>query len=56
MKDPVAVLRAKEQDVLRIKKEIEALRAVIPLLREEGDAVPEDKEKKAELRRVLPMP
>ncbi len=32
MKDPYKVLREKEQDVERLRKEIQALRTVIPLL------------------------
>jgi hypothetical protein len=32
------VLRAKEQELIRVKKEIEALRITAPLL--EGDSVP----------------
>jgi len=31
MKDPLAVLRAKEQEIVRIKKEIEALRVAARL-------------------------
>jgi hypothetical protein len=54
MKDPLAVLRAKEQEIVRIKKEIEALRVAARLLREEGDAIPEDM--KPDMRRVIPMP
>jgi len=54
MKDPLAVMRAKEQEIVRIKKEIEALRVAARLLREEGDEIPEDL--KPELRRVIPMP
>lgn len=47
MKDISRVLLKKEQDILRVRQEIEALRAVIPLLTEEnpgriaeGDPVP----------------
>jgi hypothetical protein len=32
MKDPYSVLREKEQDLERVRKEIQALRTVIPLL------------------------
>jgi hypothetical protein len=32
MKDPYSVLRQKEKDVERVRKEIQALRTVIPLL------------------------
>ena len=34
MKDPYQVLRQKESDLERIRKEVEALRSVIPLLSE----------------------
>ena len=54
MKDPLAVLRAKEQEIMRIKKEIEALRGAARLLREDGDEIPEDLT--PDLRRVIPMP
>jgi len=54
MRDPLAVLRAKEQEIVRIKKEIEALRVAARLLREEGDELPEDM--KQDMRRVIPMP
>ena len=32
MKDPFEVLRMKEQDILRVKQEIEALRIAVELL------------------------
>lgn len=35
MKDIAYVLFTKEQDILRVRQEIEALRAVIPLLADE---------------------
>ena len=35
MKDPLEVLRMKEQDILRVKQEIEALRITAELLGEE---------------------
>jgi hypothetical protein len=35
MKDPIEVLRMKEQDILRVKQEIEALRITAELLGEE---------------------
>lgn len=37
MRDLYQVLREKEQDVVRVRKEIEALRAIIPLLDEDND-------------------
>jgi hypothetical protein len=54
MKDPLAVLRSKEQEIVRIKKEIEALRVAARLLREDDDQIPEDA--KPDARRVIPMP
>jgi hypothetical protein len=54
MKDPVVVMKAKEQEIVRLKKEIDALRVAARLLREDDDQVPEDL--KPEPRRVLPMP
>jgi hypothetical protein len=36
MKDPMEVLRMKEQELLRVRKEVEALRVVAQLLREDG--------------------
>jgi hypothetical protein len=35
MKDPYSILRAKERDLERVRKEIQLLRAVIPLLADE---------------------
>ncbi len=39
MKDLFEVLRQKEMDIARVRREIEALHQVIPLLAEEGDRV-----------------
>ena len=36
MKSPFEVLRVKEQELVRVKKEVEALRITLPLL--EGDS------------------
>jgi hypothetical protein len=53
MKDPFEVLRLKEQDILRVKQEIEALRITAELLGEEppfaGDGT-------IELRKIVNMP
>jgi hypothetical protein len=38
MKDVYQVLREKELDVMRVRKEIEALRFAVPLLTEEADS------------------
>ena len=37
MKDPVVVMKAKEQEIVRLKKEIDALRVAARLLREDDD-------------------
>jgi len=37
MKNIAEVLQAKEEDILRVKKEIEALRLIAPLLGEEEE-------------------
>lgn len=38
MKNPVEVLRAKEQELLQVKREIDALRVVLPMLSDEDIA------------------
>lgn len=38
MKDPLDVLRTKEQELLKVKREIEALRITVSLLGEDGPA------------------
>lgn len=40
MKNPLEVLRSKEQQLLQVRREIEALRVALPLLGEEGDFTP----------------
>ena len=40
MKNPMDVLRSKEQQLLQVRREIEALRVALPLLGEENDATP----------------
>jgi hypothetical protein len=39
MKDPHQVLSQKERDIERVRKEIQALRFVIPLLAEDADRI-----------------
>lgn len=39
MKDVMELLRAKEQELLKVKRQIEALRIAAPLLGGEGDRV-----------------
>lgn len=40
MKNPLEVLRSKEQQLLQVRREIEALRVALPLLGEESDITP----------------
>jgi hypothetical protein len=40
MKDPYAVLLQKEREMQRVRNEVEALRAIVPLLSEENRAEP----------------
>jgi len=40
MKNPLEVLRSKEQQLLQVRREIEALRVALPLLGDEGDITP----------------
>jgi hypothetical protein len=53
MKNPLEVLRMKEQEILRIKQEIEALRITAKLL---GEEPPSTGEGKGGLRQVVSMP
>lgn len=41
MKDAYAVLQQKEKEILRVRREIEALRSIIPLLSEEPSQSPQ---------------
>jgi hypothetical protein len=52
MKNPLEVLRMKEEEILRVRKEIEALKITARLLSESE----ESSEKKAEYRQLLQMP
>jgi ribosomal protein S3 len=52
MKDPIEVLRMKEQDILRVK-EIEALRITAELLGEEPASAGD---RRVEFRKVVNMP
>ncbi len=40
MKDVMELLRAKEQELVRVKRQVEALRIALPLLRTEDDPPP----------------
>jgi hypothetical protein len=53
MKDPIEVLRMKEQDILRVKQEIEALRITAELLGEEPASAGN---RRVEFRKVVNMP
>lgn len=39
MKNPMDVLQAKEQELTKVKREIEALRVALPLLGEDDESV-----------------
>ncbi|MBZ5721658.1 MAG: hypothetical protein LAO03_14870 [Acidobacteriia bacterium] len=54
MKNPMEVLRSKEQEVLRVKKEIEALRIAARLLGDEGRNG--NNEDKQDLHQLVEMP
>jgi hypothetical protein len=53
MKDPFEVLRMKEQDILRVKQEIEALRITAELL---GEEPPSAGDRTIEFRKIVNMP
>jgi len=53
MKNPLEVLRTKEQEIVKVKREIEALRSTAKLLGEEPSSTSDGK---VEFRQVLNMP
>ena len=53
MKNPFEVLKAKEQEVAQVKKEINALRVTIQLIGDEKSPGPDPK---VDLRAVIEMP
>jgi hypothetical protein len=53
MKNPMEVLRGKEQEIIRVKKEIEALRVAARLLGDEGRNGNDDNE---DLHHLVEMP
>jgi hypothetical protein len=55
MKNPYDVLRMKEQELMRVRKEIEALRVAARLLGAEDPGAAQGEEKPA-LSRVVEMP
>lgn len=54
MKDPMEVLHSKEQELIRVRKEVEALRVVARLI--DDNAAPANGEHKQESRQVIEMP
>jgi hypothetical protein len=54
MKNPFEVLRTKEQEIAKIKREIDALRITIQLIGE--DKMPPAPDQKVDLRSVIEMP
>jgi hypothetical protein len=53
MKNPLEILRMKEQELARIKKEVEALRIAVRLLAEEGD---QPADLSPDNRKIISMP
>jgi hypothetical protein len=51
MKNPLEVLRTKEQELLKVKKEVEALRITVHLLGEKNQS-----DESMNLRQVIEMP
>ena len=56
MKNPMQVLRSKEQEIIRVKREIEALRTTARLLDEESDENSQKNDQKQDLRHLVEMP
>lgn len=55
MKNPMEVLRSKEQEISRIKREIDALRVAARILSEDGSSGPPSEDKQ-DLRQLIEMP
>ena len=53
MKNPFEVLKTKEQEMAKVKKEIDALRVTIRLIGDENSAAADSK---VDLRSVIEMP
>lgn len=53
MKNPMEVLRTKEQELARVRKEVEALRVTVRLLGEEGASLGDSNK---EMQSVVEMP
>ena len=56
MKNPYEVLRAKEQELIRIRKEMDALRIAVRLLCAEDKSAAANDDGQPKLTRVVEMP
>jgi hypothetical protein len=56
MKNPFEVLRSKEQELLRVRKEVDALRLAVRLLEAEDAGAAHGKSQPELLPRVVEMP
>jgi len=56
MKSLLEVLKAKEQELVKVKREVEALSLVLPLLGEESDVIPHDAMPSRVTERVRQLP
>jgi hypothetical protein len=57
MKNPLEVLRSKEQELVKVKKEVDALRITMRLIDEQVSGAQSKKEdKKVDLRELVQMP
>jgi hypothetical protein len=54
MKNPFEVLKSKEQEMVKVRKEVDALRVTIRLIGDESSATATDA--KVDLRSVIEMP
>jgi hypothetical protein len=54
MKNPFEVLKSKEQEILKVRKEVDALRVTIRLIGDEN--APPAADAKVDLRSVIEMP
>jgi hypothetical protein len=54
LKNPFDVLKSKEQEMVKVKKEVDALRVTIKLIGDEG--APPAADAKVDLRSVIEMP
>jgi hypothetical protein len=56
MKNPLEVLRSKEQQLLQVRREIDALRIALPLLGEEGESASPISAVSKSAQRVVQLP